>query len=108
MGRVRIGALSAAKVNSLKERGFYADGGNLYLAVAPGGTKSWVFRYKQNGKARDMGLGPFHTTTLAEARELALAQRKLRLQGLDPIEARQHQRQAVRLAAMKVTTFGAC
>jgi Arm DNA-binding domain len=80
----RLGALSVAKVNSLKERGFYADGGNLYLSVAPGGTKSWVFRYKENGKARDMGLGPTHTITLAEAREKALEQRKLRLEGYRP------------------------
>jgi integrase len=108
MGTRRIGALSVAKVNSLKERGFYADGGNLYLSVAPGGTKSWVFRYKEGSRARDMGLGPLHTVTLAEAREKALEQRKLRLDGIDPIEHRTHQRQAVRLAAMKVTTFGAC
>jgi integrase len=108
MGTRRIGALSVAKVNSLKERGFYADGGNLYLQVAPGGTKSWVFRYKENGRARDMGLGPLHTVTLAEAREKALEQRKLRLEGIDPIEQRKHQRQAVALAAMKVTTFGTC
>src|ERR1700738_5376242 len=93
MGTRRIGALSVAKVNSLKERGFYADGGNLYLSVAPGGTKSWVFRYKENGRARDMGLGPLHTVTLAEAREKALEQRKLRLEGIDPIEQRKHQRQ---------------
>jgi integrase len=108
MAQRRIGALSVAKVNSLKERGFYADGGNLYLQVAPGGTKSWVFRYKEDGRARDMGLGPLHTVTLAEAREKALEQRKLRLDGIDPIEQRKHQRQATRLAAMKVTTFGAC
>jgi integrase len=104
----RLGALSVAKVNSLKERGFYADGGNLYLSVAPGGTKSWVFRYKENGKARDMGLGPTHTITLAEAREKALEQRKLRLEGIDPLEHRTRQKQAVRLADMKVTTFGQC
>jgi integrase len=104
----RLGALSVAKVNSLKERGFYADGGNLYLSVAPGGTKSWVFRYKENGRARDMGLGPTHTITLAEAREKALEQRKLRLEGIDPLEHRTRQKKAVRLAAMKVTTFGTC
>jgi integrase len=104
----RLGALSVARVNSLKERGFYADGGNLYLSVAPGGTKSWVFRYKENGRARDMGLGPTHTITLAEAREKALEQRKLRLEGIDPLEHRTRQKHAVRLADMKVTTFGAC
>ena len=40
------------------------------------------------GRARAMGLGPVHTISLAEARELALECRKLLLQGKDPIEER--------------------
>jgi integrase len=35
-----------------------------------------------------MGLGPVHTIGLAEARERATAARKLRLDGIDPLEAR--------------------
>src|SRR5262249_35814833 len=54
-----------------------------------------------------MGLGPLHTISLAEARELARDQRKLRLQGIDPIEHRTAQRQAARLEAAKAITFDA-
>jgi integrase len=55
-----------------------------------------------------MGLGPLADVTLAEAREKALAARKLRLEGIDPIEARKAQRTASRLEATKAMTFGAC
>ena len=51
------------------------------------GSKSWVFRFKDNGKLRERGLGPTHTVNLAEAREKARGCRKLRLEGIDPIAA---------------------
>ena len=35
----------------------FGDGDGLYLQVAPGDTKSWLFRYTLRGKAREMGLG---------------------------------------------------
>ena len=104
----KIHILSATKVNALKRRGFYADGGGLYLQVAPGGSKSWVFRFKNSGKTRDMGLGPIHTISLAEARELATEKRKLRLQGIDPIEYRKLIRAKQQLADAKAMTFDQC
>ena len=61
--------LSARKVSTAKKPGYYGDGGGLYLQVSRYGTKSWVFRFKRNGKARDMGLGSINTFTLKEARE---------------------------------------
>jgi hypothetical protein len=56
--RVRgpVNRLSARKVATVKEAGFYCDGGGLYLAVGPN-SRSWVFRYTPNGRRRDMGLG---------------------------------------------------
>jgi integrase len=108
MQRRRNDRLSAAQVKALKARGFYCDGDGLYLQVSQSATKSWVFRYAENGKTRYMGLGSARTLSLTEAREAALAQRKLRLQGLDPIESRTRQRQAVRLTALQSTTFGEC
>ena len=41
----RLHRLNQAKVNALREPGLYADGGNLHLRVAPGGSKQFVFRY---------------------------------------------------------------
>ena len=53
--------LSAVKVTNLKQPGYYADGGNLYLRVAPGGTKGWIFRFTIAGRTRDAGLGSYPT-----------------------------------------------
>ncbi len=64
---------------------FYSDGKGLLLRVGPTGSKSWVFRYTTAGKVHDMGLGPYPERSLADARDLAMAQRRLRLDGKDPL-----------------------
>jgi integrase len=86
----------------------YADGGGLYLRVAEGGSKQWIFRYVTNGRLRDMGIGPTHTLTLAEARERATQARKLRLDGIDPIEHKRARVAALRTADAKAMTFRQC
>jgi integrase len=88
--------------------GMHADGGGLYLQVTASGAKSWIFRFMLHGKAREMGLGPLHTISLAEARERAKECRKLRLDGIDPVEARKAKRAEERLAAATVMTFADC
>jgi integrase len=103
-----IGKLTALAVNQAKRRGYYGDGGGLFLQVSPGGAKSWVFRFKERGRLREMGLGPIHTVSLAEARQKALECRKVRLDGRDPIEARRAECVQVRLDAAKAMTFAAC
>ena len=50
----------------------YPDGGGLYLAVKPGGSKNWLYRFR----TRWMGLGAFPTFSLSEARERAAAARQ--------------------------------
>jgi integrase len=103
-----IGKLTALAVTQAKRRGYYGDGGGLFLQVSPNGAKSWVFRFKEAGKLREMGLGPVHTIGLAEAREKARECRRLRLDGLDPIEVRKATRTKVKLDAAKAMTFKAC
>jgi integrase len=88
--------------------GMYGDGGGLYLQVSAAGTKSWSFRFMLHAKAREMGLGPLHTVSLAEAREKAREQRKLLLDGIDPIEDRKARRAGERLAAANSMTFQQC
>ena len=65
----------------------YADGGGLYLAVAPSGAKKWTFRFQWHGKAREAGLGGVDSVTLADARGKADAYRSLVAKGVDPIQA---------------------
>jgi hypothetical protein len=103
-----VGKLTALAVTQAKQRGYYGDGGGLYLQVSRGGAKSWVFRFKEAGKLREMGLGPLHTIGLAEARRRAQECRVARLDGRDPIEARRADRVKGKLDAAKAITFRAC
>ena len=57
----------------------------MYLFVQPIGTRSWVQRIVIRGRRRELGLGAAALVTLAEARELALANRKLARSGGDPL-----------------------
>src|ERR1700684_3876423 len=100
--------LSALAISKLKKRGVYADGHGLYLQVSEAGTKAWLFRFMQNGRARKMGLGPLHTVSIAEARDEALACRKQLRQGIDPIEARHAERAAARAEKARQITFREC
>jgi integrase len=102
------GNLSAVRVTKLKEQGYYGDGGGLYLQVSPAGTKSWIFRFKMNGKSREMGLGSLATIGLAGARDAAAECRRRVLEGVDPIEARKAVKDQGRLEAAKAMTFKAC
>jgi integrase len=99
--------LTAREVSTIKKSGTYFDGHGLALRVGTTGAKSWIFRYVgAGGKRHDLGLGPVHTIGLAEARELALACRKQRLLGHDPLQAKRAAEQDRRIdAAKKTLTF---
>ena len=100
--------LSALTVSRTKAPGRYADGGGLYLQVGAGGARSWIFRYAALDRRRvdrEMGLGPVHTITLADARRKAAEARRLRLEGVDPIAARHAARDRLRTDSAKAITF---
>jgi integrase len=107
MSRV-LHRLSDIAVRAKKRPGYVADGGNLYLRVAPGGSKQWMFRFALRGRTRDAGLGPYPTISLVQARQEAERLRRLVAAGVDPIEARNEEREAARVAAAKGLTFAAC
>jgi integrase len=100
--------LKAIQVSKASKPGMLADGGGLYLRISPSGAKSWVFRFRRDGKLHDMGLGPVHTITLAEARAKAVECRKLRLDGKDPLAEKRATRAQERLAAASAVTFKEC
>jgi integrase len=85
--------------------GLHPDGGGLHLQVTGEAGRSWIYRYWVGGKARDMGLGPTHIVTLAEARDAARQARRLRAQGFDPIDARLKARDEEKLEQSKSVTF---
>jgi integrase len=102
-----VGRLTALKVEKAKQAGMYADGDGLYLQVTEGGA-SWIYRYMLAGRPREMGLGPLALFGLQEARAKALDARRLRHEGIDPIEARKAARLRARLDAAKAMTFKEC
>jgi integrase len=102
------GRLTALGISKITKPGRYADGLGLWLQVSSFGTKSWIFRFQRDGKARHMGLGPLHTISLAEARQKATECRKMLLDGLDPIEQRRSLRQRAKVNAARGVTFREC
>ena len=107
MGR-GLNRLSAVKVARLTTPGYYADGGNLYLRIASGGSKGWIFRFAIAGRTRDAGLGSYPAITLVKAREEAEYRRRLVAAGVDPIDAKRKEREAELLAASKAMSFEQC
>ena len=103
-----IDRLTALKVtHAIRKPGMYADGGGLYLQVS-NGSASWIYRYMLKGVAREMGLGPLALYGLKEARLKALDARRLRHEGIDPIDARRAIRTQAKLDAAKALTFKQC
>lgn len=103
-----LNKLSALQIQRAKDPGYYGDGGGLWLQISKLGGKSWVFRFKYQGKAREMGLGPLHTVSLAEARQKALQHRKTLLEDKDPIEERKIAQLHSKLASASEKTFTEC
>lgn len=98
---LKINRLTARRVATLTEPGYHADGGGLYLQVTASGAKSWVFRYRFEGRRPEMGLGPLHVICLADARVAADAARKLVQAGHDPLAGRR----AAAIATSSIPTF---
>ncbi len=93
--------------------GFHCDGGGLYLSVRPlkagdGVARSWIFRYRRQGRLRDLGIGPLSTVTLAAARERARQARQKLFDGIEPIEERKAAKVAAAVSAARKMTFEQC
>ena len=93
-GRHPDKALSAAFVRHCPRLEDTRTGNGLYLFVQPSGTRSWIQRLVIRGRRRELGLGSVALVSLAEAREKALANRKLAREGGDPL-AEKRRRQGV-------------
>ena len=67
---------------------YLADRGGLYLLVAPTGGKLWRWRYRFEGKEKQMALGKYPDVSLAEARVCHAKARALLATGVDPMAVR--------------------
>jgi integrase len=117
--------LNAAEVRNAKPKKgrratLFADGANLFLQATQSRdgkrvNRSWLFKYELHGNRHEIGLGPLHTISLAEARDRSRRLRQQILEGIDPlaaknesIEARQRERQAKLAEQAKLKTFERC
>jgi hypothetical protein len=85
--------LTSTRINKLikqGQRGKYGDGGNLWLEVASADVAFWLFRWKDRitKQDRSMSYGPWHITSLEQARKLAQADRRLLWESKDPKQIR--------------------
>ena len=88
-------ALNARALASKRVPGRYADGGGLYLFVAPSGSRSWVLRIVIKGKRSDLGLGSVSLISLAEARDEAHRLRRIARAGGDPLVERHREKRTI-------------
>jgi integrase len=105
-----MGKLTAREIQALTAPGMYAAGvvPGLYLCIAKGGSKSWIYRFQLNGRRRDAGLGSLTTFSLAEARDRGLELRRAVARGIDPVEAKRAERTASATSTAKAMTFRQC
>lgn len=101
----RLTARQIAKLAKAGKPGWYADGGNLYLQIAQGGSRQWIMRYTIDGRTRVMGIGPCHTIDLADARVRVREARRLLVDGIDPLEHRRAERDKRRADERTRLTF---
>ena len=83
--------LRDSKLRSLKPRAKpyrVSDGRGLTLVVGVAGGKSWVYRYRVNGRERVMTLGQYPYLTLEKARRAHFEARSAVLEGRDPAAER--------------------
>lgn len=104
MARI-VGRFTALQVTRATKPGMYPDGGGLYLQVTSAGAKSWIYRFSLRGKAREMGLGPLAAVSLLDARIKAGECRRMRHEGIDPIDARRAARDQEKLEGAKALPF---
>ena len=88
--------------------GIHLDSGGLYLQVSGANARSWIYRYTLHGHERRLGLGSASAIPLKRARELAAEARRLRAEGIDPINNRREQRNARLVEQAKAVTFRDC
>jgi integrase len=83
--------------------GVHGAGKSLYLKkpVDDPGSGSWIFRYRLDGKRREMGLGALADVSLADARARAERLRVQCREGRDPIDERKDRRRKAKRSASR-------
>ncbi|WP_297480437.1 site-specific integrase [Ferrovum sp.] len=99
-------SLGPLEVSRLSKEGFYSVGGcrGLHLRIT-GGSKAWVLRITIGDRRRDIGLGPYPETGLADARRKAQELRDKVAVGVDPVAERKASQSALKASQARQVTF---
>ena len=99
-------SLGPLEVSRLSKEGFYSVGGcrGLHLRIT-GGSKAWVLRITIGDRRRDLGLGPYPETGLADARRKAQELRDKVAAGIDPVAERKASQSALKASQARQVTF---
>ena len=103
-------ALSAREVDAIKKPGVHWVAPALYIQIRNDGSRSFLFRYRRNGKAHWHGLGAVRDVRLQEARDRAEELRiAVRRRGAHPVAEKKVQVQQAKAAEPSVApTFDTC
>ena len=85
---MKLTELAVRKLRAKPKRFEVLDGKGLYLRIAETGTKSWVYRYMQGGRARRYTIGQYPDIGLADARKIHAELRVAVKSGKDPAAAK--------------------
>jgi integrase len=96
---------NAALKGLIKKPGRHGDGGGLYFRVVDPTKAYWAYRYRADGRTREMSLGPYPELGLAEARMKHAQMRARVIADKDPLSEKRAERQA-REGARSIPTFG--
>jgi integrase len=101
-----MGKLNALAIARATKRGLYPDGDGLYLQIGSHpDVRSWIYRYRIDGKVRYLGLGSANAIGLKRARELVTEPRRLRAEGIDPLETKRAKKNDAKIAAARAMSF---
>lgn len=76
-----------------------ADGGGMYLEVAPTGSRYWRLKYRFSGKEKRLALGVYPEVSLVDARSRREIARKQLADGIDPSVVKQERKRLAILNA---------
>jgi integrase len=102
-----IQLLSALEVKRITKPGMHHVGSGLYLQVSGPSARSWIYRYRPNGKTRWAGLGSERDVSLGDARRKVDSIRAKVKAGVDPV-AERTQEKIGRKTSKSNKTFRQC
>lgn len=106
MGKLSNALNHAGLAKLMKDPGRHGDGAGLYFRVVDKTKAYWAYRYRADGREREISIGPYPEVSLAAARLKHEALRaKVRLDKADPLALKRAEKVAATPAPSK-PTFG--